>query len=163
MKHKLPFSTKQKKLNFVSIWRAFCLQNLTTTILTKYVLPDFQPLCCCNFMQKIRKVSCMNFSQNLKNLTLGSFWTPFGEKSSKQIFSQKKPSCSILKTLWCCSMLFRSILSWYAITLSKKIRKFWVSTFLKIWKTSFLAHFNPFRPENLETRFFPQKNHLHQL
>ena len=40
-------------------------------------------------MKKIGKLSCIEFSQNFKNLIFGSFSAPFGPKISKQIFSQK--------------------------------------------------------------------------
>ena len=32
----------------------------------KKIEVDFKPLCCCNFMEKIRKVPCIDFSQDLK-------------------------------------------------------------------------------------------------
>ena len=37
-------------------------------------------LCWCNFMQKIRKIPCVDFSQNLKNLILGLFWALLTQK-----------------------------------------------------------------------------------
>lgn len=55
----------------------------------KIIWVNFKPLRCCNFTEKIRKIQSIRFSQNLNNLILGSFWLPFGPKTSEQRFSQK--------------------------------------------------------------------------
>ena len=41
------------------------------------------------FMHKIRKVPCVNFSQNFKNFNLGLFQAPFGLKTLTQTFPPK--------------------------------------------------------------------------
>ena len=127
-------------------------------------------MCCCDFRQKIRKTSCVDFSENLKNLILGP-------DTSKQTFSQV--SCvdflQYLKNLILSPVrapfdpktskqeifkksYIRSILSLYATVNFYCNCKFWASIFHITRKTSFWVHFGLFWFKNLKTRFFPNKD-----
>ena len=89
-----------KKTNFRSLFVQIPMQDFSK----KSIWVNFQPLCCCQFMLKIRKVPCIDFSQNLKNLVLGPFCTPFGPKTSKQIFFPKNILFNF-KSLGCCNFM----------------------------------------------------------
>ena len=93
-------------------------------------------------MQKIRKAPCIEFYDRTWKPRFSVHFGPF-IFGPKQDFSQKD--------------LGKSILSVYVnAAISKKSEKFRVSIFHKTWKNSFRAHFNPFWPEKLKTRFFHQ-------
>ena len=66
------------------------------------------------------------------------------------------------KTIFPKKILISSILSLHATVTSFKREKFWVLIFQKTQQTLFWAHFEPFWPKNLKTRFVP-KNHFGQL
>ena len=52
-------------------------------------LKAFMLSCCCNFMQEIRKVPCIDFSLNLQNFILGPFWSLLALKLQNKFFPQK--------------------------------------------------------------------------
>ena len=57
--------------------------------LQKTIRANFKPLCCCNFIQKIKTVTCTDFSKKLRRFILGPFGAPFDLKTSKQNFPPK--------------------------------------------------------------------------
>ena len=57
--------------------------KLQNKVIPKTVIcVNCESLCCCNFMEKIRKVTFIDFWNYLKRL-LGPFWAPFGSKTLK--------------------------------------------------------------------------------
>ena len=106
------FVIKHKKL----ILGYFLTKNPTVRLFPhKTIWVHFKPSCCCNALQKTRKVPWIGFSQNLKT-SREAIWVPFGPKTQKQNFFQKKT--------------FRSILSPHAdVTSCKTPEKFHALTF----------------------------------
>ena len=94
---------------------------------SKYVSPNFQSLCCCNFMQKSQENSKHRFIMKIKKLISGEL---FVQKPQSKIFPKKS-----LKSILCL---------YAAVTLCKKSEKFHASIFHKTWKTSFWAPLGPY-------------------
>ena len=85
----LQFPVKSTKPHFMSILRIFWQKswcNPGSRSSQKIIWANSKPLLCWNFTQKIRKILCIDFSQNLKNLVLDPFWVTFDQKTSKQSF-----------------------------------------------------------------------------
>ena len=80
----LPFPIKRKNLTFQLILQVFCLKHLKPRIFSKYVLFNFQSLCCCNFMQKIITFQELIFDKIWKT----SFW-PILVQTLGKVFPQK--------------------------------------------------------------------------
>ena len=95
----------QKKKNFYGLkWSCILLQYKIDTMLhfpiklfffpqktqnknfVKIILLNFQLLCCCNFMKKIKKINGSFCNKTLKN----NFWGPFLSKNPAAIFFEKK-------------------------------------------------------------------------
>ena len=91
-------------------------------------------------MQKIRKVPCTDFLQNLKSLICGPVWTPFGPKTAKKVFPKKSP-CSVISL-------------YVAVTSCKKLHAL---IFDNTLKSSFWAHIGPFLAQELQKRAISQK------
>ena len=71
-------------------------KNLNLTLFPIIPQVNFKPLCCCIFMQKIKKFPSIYFSQSSKRLIFDQLWP----KTSKQSFSQKNyPSVAFILTL----------------------------------------------------------------
>ena len=84
-----------------SFWTPFCLNTQVQDFSKNKWWVDFNPLCLCNFMQKIRRVQSTDFPQNLKNLILNPFWVknfkrespPHKKKFAFDYFFTFMPTC----------------------------------------------------------------------
>ena len=92
--------------------------------------------------RKIRKVTCTDYSQNVKNLILA----PFGPNASKQEFSLKNVSGQFY--------IFFMLLQFDA----KKSGKFHALISHKTWKTSIWAHFWPLLAQKCQNKVLPNKS-----
>lgn len=111
----LPFPIKRIK-HFGPILESFCPK---TTVLSRYISPNFQFLSCCNFMQKVRKFSASICYQTQKT----RFGPLFVQKNQCSFFPKKS---------------FERILSPYAaVTLQTKLEKIHSLIVQKISKTLF--------------------------
>ena len=128
-----------------SFWAFFYPKTLVQDFSWKINWFNFKSLCCFDFMQKIRRFSCIDLSQKLANLILSPFWAPFGPKTSKESVSQKINlfNCKFL----CC---FNFI---------QKSTKFHVLILIIPQKPYFGPILDPFWHKTFITKLFP-KNHL---
>ena len=119
----------------------FLLKNSGTRFFPKKIIwVNLKHLWCCNFMQKIRKVSRIEFQRKLKSLVCGPLGATFDLKTSEQIFHN----------------FFFSILSLNtAVTSCKKLETFYALTFNNTWKTDFELISGPFWPKDTKIKFFP--------
>ena len=88
---------------------------------SKYVSPNFQSLCCCNFMQKSQENSKHRFIMKIK----AHFGALFVQKPQSKIFPKKS-----LKSILCL---------YAAVTLCKKSEKFHASIFSQNLKNLILG------------------------
>ena len=59
----------------------------------KIIGVNFQSLHCCNYMQKLRKIPCNHFSQNLQKFILGPFWPKHSKLNLILSFYATTTSC----------------------------------------------------------------------
>ena len=127
-----------------SFCATFLSKNLGTRLSQKYI--NFKHKYCCNFKPKIRKVTCTDFSQNLKNLLLDPIWEPIGTKTFKKKLFLKKTMC-VKFTCLCCHNLMQKIRKVPCIDQ----KNFTLGPFWTI-----------FGPKTLKTSY-SHNNHLHQF
>ena len=131
-----------------SFWAFFYPKPLVQDFSWKITWVNLKPLCCFNFMLKIRKFLCTDLSQNLTNLILGPFWAPFGPKTSKESVSQK---INLVNCKFLCYFNFM-----------QKSIKFHALTLIIPQKPYFGLILGPFWHKTFITKLFP-KNHLDQF
>ena len=113
---------------FGSILSPILSKKLKTGSLTKSRVNDFNTICYCNFMQKIKKVPYIDFSQILRKLLL---YLPL----KLQIKAFPKKIISVKLKCLCCLQIFEKVScinSWYVKYLI--LDQFWVPLGPKISK-----------------------------
>lgn len=84
----------------------------------KIIAVNFKASCCCSFMQKVRNIPMVDFSQNLKSLILGPFLGPLLPKNLKTKCFSIKPCKSILR-LYLHAKYWKSYINKILIELAK--------------------------------------------
>ena len=131
------------KTSFWSQFWAFWPQKsqiLSAPVTSNKMLQKFNASTCCksNFMQKIRKVPCTDFSTKIQSLILGPFWSKNLKTKSFQKIIQGS-----FKSLCHCSFMPKS-------------EKFHVLAFHNTRKPHFGHLLRNFWHKNCKTSFFPK-------